>query len=437
MSRYRIAMVAACPFPANHGSPASIREMSEALAQLGHQVHVVTYPDGQDIPVKGVVIHRAARILSSKEVSVGPSWKRPILDLMLSVKLCRVIRRERIEIIHAHNYEGALVGFLAKLITRKPFLYNAVNTMIDELPGYRFIRPKALAVLVARLLDRWVPRGADHITVVSKELGDFLKSKGISEHRITIVPAGVNLEMFEHPDPEPVRRRFGIGSHPVVMYTGTMDPFQRIDYLLRAMQKVVSALPETRLMIVSNIVVKEFLDRHRMLARDLGIEDRVIFTGPIPLPELPSYLAAADVVVMPRPACPGHPVKLLNYMAAGKAIVAFEGSAKGLRNLYNGIVVPDHDWGQFGAGILTLMKETELALRLGENARTGIVGTFDWVTLANGISVLYTGLVHVGRNGLLRLDQQELRKYLKASYDPVPPGNWVPARLPVLRSDKP
>jgi glycosyltransferase involved in cell wall biosynthesis len=436
MSRYRIAMVAACPFPANHGSPASIREMSEALVGLGHQVHVVAYPQGEDIPVRGVTIHRAANLLPIKKVGVGPSWQRPFLDLLVAIKLCRVIRRERIEIIHAHNYEGAIVGCLAKWITRKPLLYNAVNTMIDELPGYRFIRPKALALFVARLLDWWVPRGADHITAVSKELGDFLKSKGIPKHRITIVPAGVNLEMFEKPDPELVRRQFGLVGEPVVMYTGTMDPFQRIDYLLRAMQRVVSVLPETRLMIVSNIVVQEYLDRHRTLARELGIENRVIFTGPIPLQALPDYLAAANVVVIPRPSCPGHPVKLLNYMAAGRAIVAFEGSAKGLRNLYNGLVVPDHDWERFGEGILTLLKDSDLARNLGETARAGIVGMFDWATLAKGISVLYAGLSRAGRDGVLRLDQQELRKYLKVDYDPVPPGDWTSAYLPAGQSDK-
>ena len=51
-------MVAACPFPANHGSAASIREMSEALVRLGHEVHVVTYPIKEDILVVGVDIHR-------------------------------------------------------------------------------------------------------------------------------------------------------------------------------------------------------------------------------------------------------------------------------------------------------------------------------------------------------------------------------------------
>ena len=58
--------------------------------------------------------------------------------------LCRVIRREHIDIIHAHNYEGALVGIMAKWLTRRPLLYNAVNLMTDELAGYRF-HPTRLA----------------------------------------------------------------------------------------------------------------------------------------------------------------------------------------------------------------------------------------------------------------------------------------------------
>src|SRR5947199_9210897 len=57
--RYSIAMVAACAFPANHGSPASVREMSDTLSQMGHAVHIVTYSTGQnDIVVRGAKVHR-------------------------------------------------------------------------------------------------------------------------------------------------------------------------------------------------------------------------------------------------------------------------------------------------------------------------------------------------------------------------------------------
>ena len=427
MSRYRIVMVAACPFPANHGSPASVREMSEALVRLGHEVHVMAYPYGQDIHVQGVTIHRSINRQSEGKIKVGPSWEKPFLDLIMAVNLCRLIRKADIDIIHAHNYEGALIGFLAKLVTGKPLLYNAVNTMIDELPGYRFFRPEWIAISIARFLDYFIPRAADHITAVSRELAAFLETKGIPADRITIVPAGVNLEMFLGKDPSAVRRRYGIGSRPLVVYTGTLDHFQRIDYLLMSVREIASSLPEMVLMVVSNIVVPAHLEKYRALARELGIEDRVVFLGPVSFEEIPDFLAAANVTVVPRPDCPGHPVKLLNYMAAGKAIVSFEGSAKGVRHLFNGIVVPDHDWKGFGRSIRMVLQDPGLAKTLGENARAGIKGTFDWDTLAAGISVLYEGLADYKKNGTLRFDREKLGQYLKTSYQPVPPRDWKPS----------
>ena len=65
---YSIAMVAACPFPANHGSAASIREMSDTLSDMGHNVHIVTYPFGQeDIRVRRAKVHRTATLSAGDE----------------------------------------------------------------------------------------------------------------------------------------------------------------------------------------------------------------------------------------------------------------------------------------------------------------------------------------------------------------------------------
>ncbi|MBI3995009.1 MAG: glycosyltransferase family 4 protein [Nitrospirae bacterium] len=416
---FKVAMVAACPFPANHGSPASIREMSEALARLGHDVHIVTHPNGQRIPVTGVRIHRAAGFGLHNPVRVGPFWQRPIFDFLLLVKLLRVIRNERIEIIHAHNYEGALIGYAAKLLTGRPLLYNAVNIMSDELPSYRFIRPKALAKWIGRWLDHLVPLTADSITVVSEELRDFMARRGIPSRRVVLVPAGIHPEMFEDADPDWIRRHYPVGSRPIVLYTGTLDEFQRVDYLLKAMQQAAAREPQALLAIYPNIVNPVVLEKYREMAAGLGMAENIIWMKDGHLQDLPHCLASADIAVLPRPACPGHPVKLLNYMAAGKAIVAFKGSAKGLRHLYNGFLVEDHDWQRLGEGILTLLKEPELAKRLGVNAKACIQGNFDWSTLANGISVIYHRMMAVDDREEGSTDDRELYRYLRKSYHPV------------------
>lgn len=386
-------MVAACPFPANHGSPASISEMSQALSSLGHKIHIVTYPMGQDIPTGDVLVHRVGRIFGKKRIIVGPTYYKPLLDLLLLIKTCRLILEEKIDIIHAHNYEGAIIGYIAKKITKRPMLYNAVNNMISELPFYDFIRPRKLAIILADFLDNMVPKMGDYITVVSEELRSFMLQKGIPQDRISIIPAGVNPGMFEGIDGEIMRKRYGIGSRPLVVYTGTLDRFQRIDLLMSAMRVVIDKISDARLLIAGNIINRTDIEVHLKLAEDLRLKDKIIFTDERPFEEVPYFLASADVAVVPRPYCPGFPVKLLNYMAAGKAIVTFEGSAKSLKHMKEVAVVRNEDWEDMGLTIVLLLKDRALAKKLGDTARASITGRFDWPTLAGKIGNIYHRLL--------------------------------------------
>ena len=341
---YSIAMVAACPFPANYGSAASIREMSDTLSDMGHNVHIVTYPTGQEeIRVRRAKVHRTAAFRPERNAKVGPSSEKFLLDFQLLRLLCRVIRRERIDIIHAHNYEGALVGIMAKWLTRRPLLYNAVNLMTDELAGYGFIRPAWLAHGLARGLDWFTPIFPNHITAVSPELRTWFIDHGVPAAKVDMVPAGIEPELFDHPEPEKLRQRYQLDGRQVVMYTGVLNAFQRVDYLLRAFAVALREKPDALLLIVSPLVSEAHEKEHRQLAAELGISRSVIWISPHTLEDLPSYLALADVCVVPRPECPGHPVKLLNYMLAGRPIVSFAGGAKGVRHLHDAFIVSNHD----------------------------------------------------------------------------------------------
>jgi glycosyltransferase involved in cell wall biosynthesis len=392
--RYSIAMVAACPFPANHGSAASIREMSDTLSQMGHYVHIVTYQIGQtDIDVGHAKLHRTGPFRPETNARVGPSPEKFREDLALFRLLRRVIQRERIDIIHAHNYEGALIGVMAKWITGRPLLYNAVNLMSDELAGYHFIRPAWLARAMARGLDWFVPIFPDHVTAVSPELKEWFVKRGIADRKVDMIPAGIVPEMFDNADPEKIRRRHQINSGAIVMYTGVLNAFQRIDYLLRAFAVVSKQLPDVLLVMVSPLVSESHEKEHKKLAERLGISDSIMWIAPHSLEDLPSYLALANVTVISRPECPGHPVKLLNYMLAGKPIVCFEGAAKGVRHLHDAFIVPDHDCEALGSGIVTLLQDRELAARLGANARATVLANFDWRIICQRIERIYDGLL--------------------------------------------
>ncbi len=385
-------MVAACPFPANYGSPGAIKEMAESLASLDHEVHIVTYPFGEALPVKRAKIWRCVGARKKPRIYSGPSVEKLFLDFFLLLKLCQVIVREDIQIIHAHNYEGALIGYVAKLLTGRPLLYNAVNLMSDELPMYDFLRPAFLARRVAQFLDYLITRIPDGFITITEDLQKAFLSRGISPERIALVPCGVSLEMFEDPDPQPLRNKYGIKDRPLTIYTGINSPIQRIDYLLQAFKVVLSEIPEALLMIVSPLYQDSHLTRNRTLAEKLGIDRSVLWIEGHELLDLPNYLALASVAVISRPEMPGHPIKLLNYMAASRPIVCSAGAAKGVRHLHDAFLTRDHDYQHLAEGILTLLRDRVLAQRLAINARETIARDFDLLTLCSPVTEMYNSL---------------------------------------------
>jgi glycosyltransferase involved in cell wall biosynthesis len=260
------------------------------------------------------------------------------------------------------------------------------------LPSYGFIRPVIVAHLLARWLDWFVPLFPERIIAVTGELYNHLLASGVAPGRLAYVPLGIKTARFDKADEGRFRERYALGTRPVVMYTGVNNRFQRIDYLLRAFQLVVAEEPAAVLMAVSPLTGEPDLATSRALARSLKIDDRVIWVESQALEDLADYLAAATVTVIPRPDVPGHPIKLLNYMAAAKPIVCFAGAAKEVRPMREALVIPDHDWHQLGKAVVQLLRDPELASRLAENARTRVVETLDWRLLCDKIERVYESL---------------------------------------------
>jgi glycosyltransferase involved in cell wall biosynthesis len=111
------------------------------------------------------------------------------------------------------------------------------------------------------------------------------------------------------------------------------------------------------------------------------------------LEELPDFLAAADIAVVPRPESAGIPTKLLNYMAAGKAIVSFEKSATILENGKTGRLVAPATAERLAEGILGLLADRNLALELGRNARSLVFERFDWRSIVEQMEEVYDKLL--------------------------------------------
>jgi glycosyltransferase involved in cell wall biosynthesis len=381
-----IAMVAACPFPAPRGTPIRVLRLAEEMASRGHRVHVVTYDHGVGEVDVSVQVHRIGRVGSGGDLLPGPSLRKlGQLDPMLVGTLGRLLRREHVDIIHAHHFEGLLVGRAARALARArtPLVFDVHTLLTSELPTYRLGLPTWAKRAVATGLDRWLPPMADHVASCTERIRTKLVEIGaMPPERITLVPNGV----------EPRRFGNGTGRHagdaPRLIFTGNLAPYQGIDLMLAALRAVLDRRPDARLTIVSAMP----FDDYEASARSLGVRAAIDLV-PAAVDEEPALLGAADVALNPRVDCDGIPMKLLNYMAAGRPVVSFAGSAPGLAHRETAWLAADNDVPAFAAGILALLDQPELRRRLGERARQFVQAHHTWSRSAETAEEMYAALL--------------------------------------------
>jgi len=374
-------MVAACPFPAPRGTPIRIHRMAEALGRRGHEVHIVTYHFGGAVAAApSLHVHRIAGPASYTDTSPGPSFvKFAVLDPRLTRKLCAVLGSQAFDVLHAHHYEGLLCALLARRRRAPPLVFDAHTLLESELPSYG---PRMGRVLtgIGRVLDRRLPRRADHVIAVSDELRAHFERLGVPAGRVSVISNGVEAEHFHG---EATR-----APRDVVAFAGNLAPYQRIDLLLRAFTRVVQAEPAARLRLLTD---GDFTPL-RALARELGILSRVEVMA-VGYAELPRQLRAAAVLVNPRTECSGVPQKLLNYMASATPVVSFAGSAKMLVHEVCGLVVEDADIPALATAIIRVIRDPELGARLGRRARALVTEQYSWDQTAARVERVYTRLI--------------------------------------------
>jgi len=390
--RLTIAVVAACPFPVPRGTPVRIQRLGEELAERGHRVIVVTYHHGIGEASPSLVVQRIRPVRSYTKLGPGPSYgKLLLLDPLLTVKLAGILSRERVDVIHAHHFEGLMVGVVARLGRKIPMVFDVHTLLTSELPLYPMpLLPAAVKRWAAAAGDRRLPSWADHVAVVTERIrGKLLETKAVSAERVSLVPNGVETDLFAVPGHNGGR---SASKQPTLIFTGNLAPYQGIDLLLSAFQRVLARRQDARLQIVTDWS----FDDYAPLARDLGISSAIDLVQ-APFAEVPRLLAGADIAVNPRVDCDGIPVKLLNYMAASRPVVSFMSSAPGLRHRETGWLVRDGDVDGLARGALTLLDDVELARRLGRNARRFVEAEHSWGRSADRCEEIYYRLVAARR----------------------------------------
>ena len=376
---YRIAMVAPCPFPSLRGSQVLIRELAETLAAAGHSVHVVTYPTAQHlVPIERIAIHRVPK-LPGLWTARPFGWQKLVLDLLLLLLLYRVVRRERVQLIHAHNLEGPVIAYLVRWFTGVPVVYHAHNALSDELPCYaRSPAGRRVAKMMGALLDRRVAAAADYSIALTDRLAAFLAARGAAG-RVAVVPPAVRTVRASRP---PTARR---SRGPQIMYAGNLDPYQDLHVLLAGFERIRAAEPNAHLVIVTHPAASRQAQRAHGFTLCAGVFVRVA----------PTFVAAmrvlrqADVVVCPRGSWSGFPIKGLNYMGLGRPIVHARASAHPIEDGVSGLVFEDHDPQALAAAVLRIVRDRDLALRLGRAAQAAVRDSYSWAQVLPSVTAVY------------------------------------------------
>ena len=382
MSRpLKIAMVAACPFPFPRGTPIRIFGMATALARGGHEVHVVTYHLGDDVKNLPFHIHRIPRVPTYHKTSPGPAYRKLLLlDPLLTRELRRVLGSHPFDVIHAHHFEGLLVAGAARTRGSPPIVFDVHTLLESELPHYGLGLPSGVKRRIGRSLDRRLPAHADHVIAVTEDIRSRLVESGaVRPTNVSTIPNGVEVGVFPAP-----RRRPRTEEERTVIFTGNLAPYQGIELMLEAFRAVRARRRDVRLLIAT----EDCFERYERRATELGVRP-YIDVHQVAFAEVPQLLQGADVALNPRVGCDGLPQKLLNYMAAGKPVVSFEGSAKHLVDGEHGVVVADNDTEAFAAAIDQLLADTAFASRLGEAGRRMVLSRLSWGAAADEIEAVY------------------------------------------------
>lgn len=367
----RIVQAAAFPFPTPQGSQVYVRGMARALARRGHTVTVACYAHGVGAPDPEYRVVRTPRVPGYANLRAGPDWVKPALDAALAVRLARI----RADVVHAHNYEAPIAAALARLWTRTPIVYNAHNTMAEELHTYFEGRvSRGVARRVGRALDRTVPRLASHAIAISAPAVPTLAALGC--RAISHVPPGV--DPAELPETAPATLPPG----PWVVYAGNPDRYQDLDVLVEAMRHV----PEAGLLLVSASPLGGWagcgLPRLHLVQTDS-------------FPVVRALLAASAVAALPRAVCSGYPIKLLNYLGMGLPTVAAAGSAQPLPGV---VRVPDRDPLAMAAAIRGLLDSEERRRTLGARARSHVLRECTWDSRAAELERVYAEVLDSTRH---------------------------------------
>lgn len=299
----------------------------------------------------------------------GPKVLRAVFNL------CRIIKDEGVDIVHAHTRVSQVAALLACRITGIPYVTTCHGFFKKRLRG---------------VFDTW----GQKVIAISDAVKNHLEMDlGVAPGRIELVYSGVDIDKFskDYPADEVSRTKKSLGLRGsfVVGTISRLSPVKGQRFLIEAAPSVISKKPGVEFIIVGSGPEEA---RLKDMVKSLRLEDAVHFLSSSP--RTSKFLSVMDVFILPS-VKEGLGMALLEALASGKACVASDvgGVADIIKDGTSGLLVNVGDVDEIAVAILRLLNDSALRNRLGENGRILVKDKFSLNSMADKISDLYKNVL--------------------------------------------
>ena len=310
------------------------------------------------------------------------TWRRyrltrlqlPLFLLRHSMAITKVARTS--DIIHAHWTLSASAALIGQWHHQKPVLTTVQGSDIFQIPRLPLGR-----WFTKRTLTR-----SRHITALSNALKEQVLHLGINDNKITIIPNGVDTSTFT---PLPSRQR-----EDIILFVGSLIQRKGANFLLEAMASIAHNFPHYRLVLIGDGPQKTSLQQ---LAKRLGIDQRVTFTGRLPQHQVKKWMQRAKVFVLPSVE-EGMGVVLIEALASGTPVVA--SNVGGIPDVITsdvGILVPPKDVQALANALRDILRDPSHWDMMSHRARRRAVEIYDWGQVSQRFVSLYHSILDNAR----------------------------------------
>lgn len=312
----RVLIVTPQPFYEDRGTPIAVRYVANALTEMGVQVDLLAFPVGQDPEISNLIVSRCANPLRLRHVPIGFSWRKIVLDTSLWWSFARLLSTQRYDMVHAVE-EAAYMAALLCPRFNQPFMYDMASSIPTELQRKPLLRSTIVQKILLAAERRVLNRAS--CVVCSAGLAGYVRAQAPDAHvsdwrfpsfSTQVTPAAV----------EALREELVIDQEQrILLYSGNFAGYQGVEMLIEAFTLARENFPDLVLVCVGATEL-EVAEWSRRPSRP--IDDYVRIVPRQPREQISVYIELADFLMMPRLGGDNIPLKLYDYMASGKPIIA-------------------------------------------------------------------------------------------------------------------